>query len=128
MFSIQQEKWGRMALICLECSVTFCLFLLECPLYFKVTKDPAHEIICLLICYIPVSAWKRNCFYSCLWDQVDSSIMLTNITLLLLFKTTATRLFFLSIKPFSQKLTNRYQLIQALKSNFNFKNGIRTQF
>jgi len=58
------------------------------------TKGPAHEIIYLLIWNIPVSAWRRNCFFSCLWDQVDSSVMLTNITLLLLFKNNSTYLVF----------------------------------
>lgn len=52
-----------MALIGLECSVTFWLFLLDFPPLFEITKDQAHEIIiCFPIWYIPLSAEEETPF------------------------------------------------------------------
>ena len=67
MFSIQQEKWGRMAFIDLYIQSHFvCLFWIA-PLYFKITKDAFHTVHGVLTTKIlewfafPSFSWKENC-------------------------------------------------------------------
>lgn len=64
--------------------------------------------------------WRRNCFSSCLWDQVGSSIMLTNRTIFLLFKNNSNQF----VPPPSKNLHIReaYKYVSANEIKLLLKN------